>query len=171
MKSFTTRRIVKHAPIEMFDLVADVTNYPKFVPLCDGLVIRERREENGIETLVADMTVSFKVYRETFTSKVRLDRDNLLILVNYIDGPFRHMENRWIFKPSGDHHCEIDFHLTYELKSRSLQMVVGAVFDRAFRKFADAFETRADTIYGRRRGRTTETRAQAAFDRVDGLPS
>jgi len=150
MPTFSTKRRVRHSATEMFDLVADVERYPEFVPMCRGLKVRQRTPgEEGIEVIVADMTVSFKLVRETFRSRVTLDRPNLKILVEYLQGPFSHMQNRWTFKPDGDEACEIEFFIDYEFKSRTLGMLMGAMFDAAFRRFAAAFEQRADQVYGR----------------------
>ena len=151
MPTFSTKRRVRHSATEMFDLVADVERYPEFVPMCRGLKVRQRTPgEEGIEVIVADMTVSFKLVRETFRSRVTLDRPNLKILVEYLQGPFSHMQNRWTFKPDGDEACEIEFFIDYEFKSRTLGMLMGAMFDAAFRRFATAFEQRADQVYGRK---------------------
>ena len=147
MPTFSTERRVPHSAGEMFDLVADVESYPQFLPLCESLVIRGRREENGREVLVADMTVAYKIIRETFTSRVTLDRANLVIQASYLDGPFRHLDNRWTFTPAGDNACVVNFWIDYEFRSRALSALMGAMFDRAFRKFAEAFEARADEIY------------------------
>lgn len=133
----------------MFDLVADVERYPEFVPLCQSLKVRQRTTApDGKEVVVADMTVSFKLVRETFTSEVTLDRPNLKILVEYLRGPFSHMENRWTFVPKPDQGCDVGFFITYEFKSRMLAMLMGAMFDTAFQRFAAAFEKRADAVYG-----------------------
>jgi coenzyme Q-binding protein COQ10 len=149
MPSFRTTRRVSHAAGNMFDLVADVERYPQFVPLCESLRIRRREERAGLPVFIANMTVAYGLFRETFTSRVTLDRPNLMIVVEYIDGPFRHLENRWTFRPTGDTSCDVEFAIDYEFRSRTLAMLMGAVFDRAFRKFAEAFEARADAVYGR----------------------
>jgi coenzyme Q-binding protein COQ10 len=134
----------------MFDLVADVERYPEFVPLCRSLRVRKRTPgEAGIEMLVADMTVAYKMMRETFTSRVTLDRTNLKIRVEYLDGPFSHLDNRWTIKPASETTCEVDFFISYEFRSRVLGMLMGAMFEAAFRRFAGAFERRADEVYGR----------------------
>ena len=149
MPQFRTKRRVRHGASEMFDLVADVEKYPQFVPLCQSLrVIRRTEGAEGIETIVAQMTVSYKLVRETFTTRVALDRPNLQILVEYLDGPFSRLENRWDFHPAGDHLCDVEFFISYEFKSRVLAMLMGAMFDVAFRRFAEAFERRADAVYG-----------------------
>ena len=152
MPQFTTRRRVRHSAAEMFDLVADVESYPEFVPLCKALKVRERAPSGeGIETIVADMTVSFKLVRESFRSRVTLDRPKLQILVEYLQGPFSHMQNRWTFRPDGDDACDIEFFIDYEFRSRTLGLLMGGMFDVAFRRLAAAFETRADQVYGRRK--------------------
>jgi coenzyme Q-binding protein COQ10 len=149
MPSFSTRRRVKHAAGDMFDLVADVDRYPEFVPLCSALKVRSRTpKDEGVEVLVADMTVAYKMVRETFTSRVTLDRPKLTILVEYLNGPFSRLQNRWTFRPAGEAACDVEFFIDYEFKSRVLAVLMGAMFDTAFRKFAVAFEQRADKIYG-----------------------
>jgi coenzyme Q-binding protein COQ10 len=151
MPSFSTTRRVRHAASDMFDLVADVEKYPQFVPLCDALAVRSRIDKGeGGTVIVADMTVAFKLIRETFRSRVTLERPQLKILVEYLDGPFSRMQNRWTFKPAGDAACDVEFFIDYEFKSRMLGMLMGAMFDAAFRRFADAFEKRADIVYGKK---------------------
>jgi len=150
MPRFNSRRLVKHSAPHMFDLVADVERYPEFVPLCSSLKVRQRtRQPDGTEIVVCDMTVSFKLVREAFTTRVTLDRDNLKILVEYLRGPFSNLENRWTFEPKSETSCEVCFYLAYEFKSRMLAMLMGTMFDTAFQRFAAAFEKRADVIYGR----------------------
>src|SRR5438132_1663226 len=149
MPRFSTTRRVRHAAAEMFDLVADVERYPEFVPLCRDLKIRRRiPEPEGVEIIVADMSVAYKLVREKFTSRVTLNRQNLQILVEYIEGPFSHLENRWTFHPLGERVCEVEFFISYEFRSRMLGIMMGAMFDIAFRRFARAFEQRADRLYG-----------------------
>jgi coenzyme Q-binding protein COQ10 len=150
MPQFRNLRRVRHAAEKMFDLVADVERYPEFVPLCRSLRVRKRTAgEGGTEVLVADMTVAYKVMRETFTSRVTLDRPNLKVQVAYLDGPFSHLDNRWSFKPVSETVSEVEFFIAYEFKSRVLGMLMGAMFEAAFRRFAEAFERRADAVYGR----------------------
>ena len=150
MPQFDTKRRVRHKATDMFDLVADVERYPEFVPLCSALKLRSRKvEADGTTVLIADMTVAYKLVRETFRSRVRLDRNKLQILVDYQDGPFSRMENRWQFVPVEENLSDIKFFISYEFRSRVLAMLMGAMFETAFRRFAVAFERRADAIYGR----------------------
>jgi coenzyme Q-binding protein COQ10 len=150
MPKFSSKRRVRHSAQQMFDLVADVERYPEFVPLCKSLKIRQRTPKpDGTEIIVADMTVSFKLVREAFTSRVTLDRPNLKIMVEYLQGPFSKLENRWTFESRSDTACEVGFYISYEFKSRMLAMLMGTMFDVAFQRFAAAFEKRADTVYGK----------------------
>lgn len=157
MPSFRTSRTVGHTPREMFDLVADVERYPEFVPLCTALrLLRRSADAAGTETLVAEMQVGYKAIRETFTTRVVLDPAQLRILVEYINGPFRSLENRWTFRgePAAEPlpaACTVDFFINYEFKSRMLGLLMGSMFDAAFRRFTAAFEARADAVYGRKR--------------------
>ena len=150
MPKFTNKRHVNHTAEQMFDLVADVERYPEFVPMCQSLKVRQRMPgPNGTETIVCDMTVSFKLIREKFTSRVTLDRPNLRI--GWITCADR--SPAWkIAGPSrrrGAAASEVTFFIAYEFRSRMLAMLMGAMFDAAFQRFAGAFEKRADVIYPR----------------------
>ena len=133
MPRFSSKRRVHHTAQQMFDLVADVERYPEFVPLCHSLKIRQRTPQpDGTEIVVADMTVSFKLVRESFTSRVTLDRPNLKIMVEYLKGPFSNLENRWTFEPRSETDCDVGFYLAYEFKSRMLGNADGHDVRRRF---------------------------------------
>ena len=153
MPTFRSARRVRHSAQNMFDLVADVEHYPEFVPLCTGLKVRRRTPGEGTEVIVADMEVGYKAIRERFTSRVTLDRPNLKILVEYVDGPFSRLENRWTFRDESiaPPASSVEFYIAYEFRSRMLGLLMGSMFDTAFRRFAAAFEARADEIYGANR--------------------
>jgi coenzyme Q-binding protein COQ10 len=150
MPQFSSKRRVRHAASDMFDLVADVEKYPQFVPLCSALRVKSRAQKDNTAVIVVEMTVAYKLIHQTFTSRVTLDKPNFKILVEYLDGPFSRLQNRWTFAPTGESASEIEFFIDYEFKSRTLAMLMGAMFDTAFRKFAAAFEKRADEVYGRK---------------------
>jgi coenzyme Q-binding protein COQ10 len=153
MPQFSTKRHVQHSASEMFDLVADVEHYPEFVPLCRSLRVRKRSTDSeGRDVVIADMTVAYNLIYETFTSRVTLDRPSLEILVEYLEGPFRKMNNRWRFHSAGPYACDVEFFISYEFRSRTLGLVMGAMFDAAFRRFSAAFERRADQIYRAKAG-------------------
>jgi coenzyme Q-binding protein COQ10 len=152
MPSFRTRRRVDHTAAEMFALVADMERYPEFVPLCQRMRVRGRTQvSEGVEVATAVMTVAYKLISETFTTRVTLDKPALTIKVEYINGPFSILDNRWSFYPVTEHSCDVEFFISYEFKSRMLGVLMGAMFDVAFRKFEHAFERRADVIYGKQR--------------------
>lgn len=143
MPTHKERRVLPHSPEQLFDLVADIERYPEFLPWCRGARIR-RREGNVV---VADLVIGFKFYRETYTSRVTLDRPDS-IDVAYERGPFHHLSNQWRFheRPEG---CEIDFYLDFEFRSRMLQAAMGMLFEEAVKRMVGAFTTRADKLYGR----------------------
>jgi coenzyme Q-binding protein COQ10 len=151
MPQFSTKRRVRHSAADMFALVADVENYPEFVPLCRSMQVRQRTTDGeGREVIVAEMTVAYKLIQEAFTSRVMLDRKKREIFVEYLQGPFRKMNNRWRFLPEAEHVCDVEFFIAYEFRSRTLGLLMGAMFETAFRRFSAAFERRADQVYGAR---------------------
>ena len=150
MRRFETTHPVRHSPREMFDLVINVGNYPEFLPLCETLIVLSDERSGVRQVTVADMVVGYKKISERFRSRVEAHHDTLDVVVRYIDGPISHLENRWSFSGAAAGGCEIGFFLEYEFRNMALQMLMGSVFDRAFAKFATAFEERANVVYGRR---------------------
>ena len=138
------RRIVAYSAEQMFDLVADVARYSEFLPWVTAARIKTRSDDG----FVAEVLVGFKSFREKFTSRVVLDRAAHSIVAAYVEGPFRHLTNRWRFEPSVGGGCTIDFDIDFEFKLRLLEKVIGPLFDRAVMKMTDAFETRAAALYG-----------------------
>jgi coenzyme Q-binding protein COQ10 len=143
MSTHAEQRVLPYKPEQLFELVADVERYPEFLPWCLGARIRERRDD----TIVADLLIGFRMVRERFTSKVTLSRPNR-IDVAYTDGPFRYLNNHWIFEPVGEGSCRIDFFVDFEFRSRVLQTLIGVLFNEAVRRMVAAFEGRARTLYG-----------------------
>jgi coenzyme Q-binding protein COQ10 len=174
MPSFDTSRRVRHSAAQMFDLVADIESYPAFLPLCLGTRVLRRTAAaggDGVELIVAEMRIGYKAIRETFTSRVTLDRSRLLIDVEYVDGPFRRMHNRWSFADedaaNGAACSRVDFFIDYEFRNRALALLMGVMFDKAFRRFAQAFEERADQVYGPRGALSPAQRGDAASGHPD----
>ncbi len=150
MPRFSSTRRVHHSAQKMYDLIADVEHYPQFLPLCEALVIKSREERNGRTILIADMTVAYKFVRETYGSRVMLDEKRKRVFVEAISGPFRKLDNRWTIREVDENSCDVEFYIDYEFKSRTLQLLMGSMFDYAFGKFSDAFVERADEFYGRK---------------------
>jgi len=143
MPTHAEKRVLPYTPEQLFDLVIDVEKYPDFLPWCLGCRIKKREE--GL--VVADMIIGFKVFREGFTSRVAHQRPGR-IDVSYADGPFKYLDNHWIFNDLGDGRTEIDFFVDFEFRSRILQAAIGAVFGEAVRKMINAFEGRAHDLHG-----------------------
>jgi len=148
MPSSSDTRQVAHSAPAMFDLVADMEAYPDFVPLCEALAVRDRQPQGASTVLLADMTVAYKMFRQTMTTRVVLDPEECTVTANYLDGPFHHLESRWSFEEVGEGQCKVHFFIDYEFKSPLLASLMGAAFSAAFAKFSDAFAARADEIYG-----------------------
>ncbi len=148
MHVYETKHPIGHPADDMFALVADVESYPKFLPLCEQLTLKRRERRDGKEVLIATMVIGYKLIRESFTTEVVLDPGTRTILVHYLDGPFAFLENRWHFEPLSADRSEIDFYIAYSFRSRLLERLMGGLFDKAVRKYTDAFEARADAIYG-----------------------
>ena len=147
MPSFSTKRRVPFTAAQMYALVADIERYPEFLPMCTGLAVSSRVKVPGGEDLVASMSVGYKSISETFTTRVRLRPQRLKVEANYVDGPFKRLENQWHFVDVS-RGSDVEFFIDYEFKSPMLGLLVGQVFDQAFRKFTDAFEQRARMVYG-----------------------
>lgn len=142
MPTHAERQVVPYSPEQLFDLVADVGKYPQFLPWC---VAARVRHNTGTE-LVADLTIGFGPFRESFTSRVTLDRPNR-VTVKYENGPFRYLNNQWDFFPRGSG-TEVAFFVDFEFRSRILQAAIGVVFNEAVRRMVNAFRKRARDVYG-----------------------
>jgi coenzyme Q-binding protein COQ10 len=158
MPTHAETRRMPYSADQMFDLIADIRSYPEFLPWCSAARIRSRTTaSDGSEVIEADLVISFKVYRERFGSRVTLSPDRRHIRVEYLDGPFRYLDNRWTFSPAGERACDVDFYVDFEFRSRTLQKIVGAVFYHAMQQIVRAFERRAEVLYGRQGGRVGGT--------------
>ncbi|AKM10059.1 type II toxin-antitoxin system RatA family toxin [Croceicoccus naphthovorans] len=143
MPNIRESRELPYSAEQMFDLVADVAKYQKFLPW----VVATRVRSDSETEMVADMMVGFKALREKFTSKVHKERPTRIV-VEYVDGPLNHLENSWHFEPLGPGRCRIDFCVDFTFRSAVFETMAGAYLDRAFRKMVGAFETRAGELYG-----------------------
>jgi coenzyme Q-binding protein COQ10 len=146
MPTHSETKILKYKPEQMFDLVADVNSYPKFLPWCSAARIHSRNMIDKNEILEADLVISFKVFREKFASKVTLIRSENQILTEYIDGPFKRMHSTWHFKglKCGS---EVSFYVDFEMKNAVLQKIVGVLFNEAMQRVLYAFENQAKALY------------------------
>ena len=143
MPTHAERRKLPYAPEQLFELVADVERYPDFLPWCVGARVRERKPT----LVVADLLIGYRMVRERFTSRVTLDRPGR-IDVSYSDGPFRYLDNHWLFEPLAEGGTMLDFYVDFEFRSRMLQKVIEVLFNEAVKRMVSAFETRARRLYG-----------------------
>ena len=143
MPTHAEKRVLLYTPRQLFDLVADIESYPEFLPWCVAARVRKREGD----MIVADLVIGFRMFRERFTSRVRLDRPACRIDVAYAEGPFKYLNNHWVFEdhPEG---CAIDFYVDFEFHSRLLQRMIEALFQEAVRRMVSAFEGRARALYG-----------------------
>ena len=150
MPTHAEKRTVPYTPEQMFDLIADIGKYPEFLPWCSAARIRGTRDlpDGTGEVVDADLVISFKLFRERFGSRVTLRPEARVIDVEYLDGPFRYLNNHWEFHPQEGGGCEIDFFVDFEFRSRALQAVIGVVFNEAMQRIVRAFERRAAELYG-----------------------
>ncbi|MFP6710194.1 MAG: type II toxin-antitoxin system RatA family toxin [Rhodospirillales bacterium] len=142
MPTHAEKRHLTHSPKQMFDLVSNVADYPEFLPWCVGTRIKSQDDQQ----IVADMVIGYKMFRERFTSRVQLSSPDRIDVV-YEDGPFKYLNNHWIFIAEDDGSCTVDFYVDFEFHSKLLQKMIGVVFNEAVKIMVHAFEKRADVVY------------------------
>ncbi|WP_028464892.1 type II toxin-antitoxin system RatA family toxin [Nisaea denitrificans] len=143
MPTHAEQRVVPFTPEQLYDLIADIQRYPEFLPWCVGARIRKRDGSR----IVADLVIGYKLIRERFTSTVTLSPEQNRIDVEYTDGPFKYLNNHWVFEPHPEG-CMIDFYVDFEFRSKMLQKIIEVFFNEAVRRMVGAFEARAHELYG-----------------------
>ena len=147
MPTHSETRFLPYSPQQMYDLVADVDRYPEFLPWCAAARVKRRTEQGEAEVLEADLVISFRVFRERFTSRVTLWPGDMKIDTEYLDGPFKYMKSNWAFAEA-EGGCNVSFFVDFEFKNRILQGIIGVVFNEAMQRIVRAFERRAKELYG-----------------------
>ncbi len=147
MPSHSETRTLPFTAQQMYDLVADVASYPEFLPWTAAARIRSREDQGDVEIVIADLVISFKVFRERFTSRVTLDPQTMQIDTKYLDGPIKHLESVWRFEEA-EGGCDVHFDVDFEFKSRLLQGAAGMFFNEAMQRIVRAFEARAKELHG-----------------------
>ena len=148
MTSHAETKYLPYTAKEMFDLVADISSYPQFLPWCAAARVRKEVQKGEVKQVDADLVISFKVFREKFGSRVLLDVSNYIIETDYIDGPFSYMHSVWSFEDCKEG-CEVKFDVNFEFKNAILQSIIGLVFNDAMQRIVRAFERRATYLYTR----------------------
>jgi coenzyme Q-binding protein COQ10 len=147
MPTHSETRLLPYTPQQMYDLVADVERYPQFLPWCAAARIKRRTQQGESEVMDADLVISFRVFREKFTSRVTLWPDDMRIDTEYLDGPFKYMKSNWSFAEA-EGGCDVSFFVDFEFRNRILQGIIGVVFNDAMQRIVRAFERRAKELYG-----------------------
>ncbi|MCT4608690.1 MAG: type II toxin-antitoxin system RatA family toxin [Pelagimonas sp.] len=147
MPSHSETRTLPYTAQQMFDLVADVANYPKFLPWTAAARIRSTTDQGDHDVMLADLVISFKVFREKFGSRVTLWHQAQKIDTEYLDGPFKHLISKWEFRDVEDG-VEVAFFVDFEFRNRLLQGAAGMFFMEAMQRIVRAFESRAAELYG-----------------------
>ena len=147
MPSHAETKFLPYSAKQMYDLVADVESYPQFLPWTAAARVRSRADKGEYEEVLADLVISFKVFRERFGSRVRLWPDEMKIETEYLDGPIRYLESQWTFAEA-EGGCTVSFSVDFEFKSRLLQGAAGMFFNEAMQRVVRAFERRAAQLYG-----------------------
>ncbi len=147
MPTHQETRALPYTAKQMYDLVADVASYPKFLPWTAAARIRSRKPIEGGEVMEADLVISFKVFRERFGSRVTLWPQKGQIDTEYLDGPFKFMRSNWAFRDLPGGGSEVSFFVDFEFKNAILQGIIGVVFNEAMQRVVKAFERRAAELY------------------------
>ncbi len=147
MPTHSETRSLPYSAQQMYDLVADVASYPKFLPWCAAARIRSITPDGTSQVMEADLVISFKLFRERFGSRVVLWPDDKKLDTEYLDGPFKYMKSNWAFVDT-DAGCDVSFFVDFEFKNAILQGIIGVVFNEAMQRIVKAFETRARDLYG-----------------------
>lgn len=152
MPTHSEDRHMPYSAQQMYDLVADVARYPEFLPWCAAARIRSRTPQGTSEVMLADLVISFKVFRERFGSRVVLHPQDKAIDTEYLDGPFKYMKSNWAFTDAEGGGCHVKFFVDFEFKNAILQGIIGLVFNEAMQRIVRAFEARAEALYGTAHG-------------------
>lgn len=147
MPTHSEKRNLPYSAQQMYSLVGDVAAYPEFLPWCSAARIRSKTEKADAVEMLADLVISFKVFRERFGSRVTLYPETNQIDTEYLDGPFEYLKSTWKFEDV-DGGCVVDFYVDFEFRSKILQGVIGVVFNEAMQRVVRAFEARAEALYG-----------------------
>ena len=149
MPKASVKRLIECNKEQLVDLVLDIESYPKFIPYCLGAKIYEKKEENNLILIIADLTIGKGPFKATYKSDVRFNKDTDTILVTNIDGPLKHLDNKWVFHEK-DSSTEISFDIDFEIENKFLNIVMSKSFQFGLDKIADAFQERANVFYNRK---------------------
>ena len=146
MPKASVKRLIECNKEQLVDLVLDIESYPKFIPYCLGAKIYEKKEVNNLILIIADLTIGKGPFKATYKSDVRFNKDTDTILVTNIDGPLKHLDNKWVFHEK-DSSTEISFDIDFEIENKFLNIVMDKSFQYGLNKIADSFQKRANDLF------------------------
>ena len=146
MPKASVKRLIECSKEQLVNLVLDIENYPKFIPYCLGAKIHEKKEENNLILIIADLTIGKGPFKATYKSDVRFNKDTDTILVTNIEGPLKHLDNKWVFLEKGSS-TEISFDIDFEIENKFLNIVMDKSFQYGLDKIADSFQKRANDLF------------------------
>ena len=146
MPKASVKRLIECNKEQLVDLVLDIENYPKFIPYCLGAKIYEKKEENKLILIIADLTIGKGPFKATYKSDVRFNKDTDTIQVTNIEGPLKHLDNKWVFLEK-DNSTEIFFDIDFEIENKFLSIVMSKSFQYGLDKIADSFQKRANDLF------------------------
>jgi len=146
MPRASVMRLVKCKKEQLIDLVLDIEKYPTFVPYCINAKVYEKKETSNYINIIADLTIGKGPFKDTYKSDVKFDKKNKSIYVTNINGPLKHLDNKWTFK---DHKegAEIYFDVDFEIKNKFLNILMTTSFQYGLDKIADSFQNRASKLF------------------------
>ena len=148
MPKASVKRLIECNKEQLINLVLDIEKYPTFIPYCLDAKVYEKKEQDDLILIVADLTIGKDPFKDTYKSDVRYNKKESSIYVTNIDGPLKHLDNKWHFTQEYDS-TEISFEIDFELKNKFLNIVMTKSFQYGLDKIADAFQERANKLFNR----------------------
>ena len=148
MPSSSVKKKISCTKKDLINMVLDIEKYPEFVPWCLDSKVYEKKDKGDTVEIIADLTIGKSFFKETYKSFVTYNKSTDTIYVTNIEGPLKHLENKWFFKDLGDS-SEVEFQVDFELKNKILNLLMNKSFDLGLIKIADAFQKRADELFNK----------------------
>ncbi len=149
MPKASVKRLIECNKEQLVDLVLDIESYPKFIPYCLDAKIHEKKEQDNLILIIADLTIGKGPFKATYKSDVRFNKDTDTIQVTNIEGPLKHLDNKWVFLEK-DASTEISFDIDFEIENKFLNIVMSKSFQYGLDKIADSFQKRANNLFNNR---------------------
>ncbi len=147
MPSASVKKEIHCSKENLIKMVLDIERYPEFVPWCINSKVHSTNDKGNKIEIVADLTIGKSFFNQTYKSFVVYEKSLDTIFVTNMDGPLKHLENKWIFNQKGMNNIEIDFNIDFELKNKILNALMIKSFDIGLKKIANAFEKRAIELF------------------------